>query len=32
VDRVIRATSIQDALRQVAAMGATDVLDITRED
>jgi hypothetical protein len=32
VDRVIRATSIQDALRQVAAMGVTEVLGITRED
>ena len=31
VDRVIRAASVQDALRQLAAMGATDVLAITRE-
>jgi hypothetical protein len=32
VDRVIRAANIQDALQQVAAMGATDVLAVTRED
>ncbi len=32
VERVIRATSIHDVLRQVAAMGAADVLAITRED
>jgi len=32
VDRIIRASSVQDALRQVAAMGATDVLAITRAD
>jgi hypothetical protein len=32
VERVIQATSIQDALRQVADLGATDVLAITRED
>ncbi len=32
VDRAIQATSIQDALRQVMAMGATDVLAITRQD
>ena len=30
VDRVIRATSVQDALRQVVAIGAIDVLAITR--
>jgi hypothetical protein len=32
VERVIRATSLQDALQQVEAMGASDVLAITRED
>ena len=31
-ERVIRATSIQDALRQAAALGAGDVLAISRED
>jgi hypothetical protein len=29
---VIRAASIQDALRQAVAMGATDVLAMTRQD
>ena len=32
VDRVIRATSIQDVLRQVSTMGATEVTTITRLD
>src|SRR5262249_13861423 len=32
VERIIRATSIQDALRQVEALGAADVIPITGED
>jgi hypothetical protein len=32
VERVIRAATLQDALRQVNALGASDVLGITRED
>jgi hypothetical protein len=32
VERVIRATSVHDALRQLTAMGAVDVLAITLED
>src|SRR4051812_397108 len=31
-ERVIRATSVQDALRQATAMGAVEVIGITRED
>jgi outer membrane biosynthesis protein TonB len=32
VDRVLRATNIRDALRQANALGASDVVAITRED
>ena len=32
VDRVVRAVDVRDALRQVASLGATDVLEIARQD
>jgi hypothetical protein len=32
VDRLIRAVDVRDALRQVASFGATDVLEIARQD
>jgi len=32
VERVVRAANIRDALRQATALGASDVVAITRED